>query len=541
MERELKRIKLDLDDEPDQQVGVCKITDIPTEILIKIFDFLPLEDFKAANLVCRQWFNIASMELFLMKYPLVLYGSFNCSEPPLSVFFDVKEGVPKTSRDFKYLRVKLENRQTLKPKHFSKLNTLVSKIGKKVKRLDLINFKSKYYQSFIDQFPNLTILGIEFFYCLKYIKFLPPKLVTLIVSRDHLVVKSDISEILNRFVQLKNIIISEAKLRVCFGRLEVDAELPDETAVPLVHINNEFQKFCRNINDAIYIMKNLDIRVKQTIACEDIREVMLDSPTNLTVLAQLKKLETLNLNGLWDIFGCIEFHSKTLMPSVKKFNLTQMKICPICFKTLIESLPGLIDIFVFFSGLEIIKDIEHCKKLKSLCCLIETNDVNKDVLLLEGFEELKEITFIYRANDCFLDKELNIGYKPNIEKFTLIANDVDSAPERLLNLEKFCMQWPNLTSLSLGLETFTLEAAEIILKGWPKLTYLSVHLYSEDKNFLERFCSGFIKLITKHCEFLKTFEFKIKCNVDSIWIESMFKEIRALKKIKINNHFCTRF
>lgn len=142
------------------------------QILINIFNFLPPNEWKAARVVCRRWFEILSDPSYCKKLPLVIE---NCTILPDTEPFSIFVNTPK-ERVFPYVEVGKVHYET---KHKLDFNKMFAKIGKHTTDLKL---SSKMDQNFLTNFPRLTRLQVKKIPDEKLYKPLPSSLKSLHVN-----------------------------------------------------------------------------------------------------------------------------------------------------------------------------------------------------------------------------------------------------------------------------------------------------------------------------------------------------------------------
>lgn len=521
--------KMDLDSNFKQQVFVGKITDLPTEILIKIFEYLGFEDLKSASCECRQWFNITSIDTLLMKYPLVLHGNLRLNEPPLSVFLNsikrhpdpkVKGFLTKNEvRGFQHIKFKLDKNYHIDEMDHLHYIFFMIKYGKFVKRLDLININSTYLPRIVRRFPYLQTLSVDSLECVEAMETLPSTIETLIVKKvDAFDTTACIDDLLEESKNLKHLIFKKTRMLFEDGEpkhivIRIKDWEPKYITSRKITCSESLNNFALRFGSINLYFQNLNVAERTEIDTKDVYKISIegsnDNRFDLYALADLPNLRTLVIYELGN--PCMEFHQQIVMPTVKKFILAvRTDVCQFCFKTIIDSFPNLAALTVFKGAITndfmtILSD--NCKNLKSLHVDVHADVERYDTLIPVGLLQLEEIEINIIMSVRIEDLSLSSGYNPNMKKFTFYVEDEIYPARPFLNFNNFPRQWPNLISLTIDLKLISLEAAEVILKGWPKLTYFSICLRGDNESFLELFHPSFVRLITQYSKYLESFHY----------------------------------
>ncbi|XP_038208357.1 F-box/LRR-repeat protein 14 [Zerene cesonia] len=124
--------------------------DLPYEILVYIFKYLPKSDRKAASETCHSWYLAANDYCFLKKKVVILYKvDLNCDSSPLQIF----ENSKIVYGNFLFKEVELSN----------KLNSFWDRNGENIKCLTLQNcdVREIVFVNILQKCTNLETLNIE--------------------------------------------------------------------------------------------------------------------------------------------------------------------------------------------------------------------------------------------------------------------------------------------------------------------------------------------------------------------------------------------
>ncbi|CAG4989828.1 unnamed protein product [Colias eurytheme] len=124
--------------------------DLPYEVLVYIFKYLPKSDRKAASETCNAWYLAANDYYFLKKKVVILYKvDLNCETSPLEIF----ENSEIVYSNFLFKEVEISN----------KLNSFWDKNGENIRCLTLQNcdVRELVFVNILQKCTNLETLNIE--------------------------------------------------------------------------------------------------------------------------------------------------------------------------------------------------------------------------------------------------------------------------------------------------------------------------------------------------------------------------------------------
>lgn len=296
-----KQFKLDEEQLPS-------LSSLPNEILIKIFGKLNINDRKSISLVCKKWFDIASMQKFMLDCPFVLKKNLNIKK--------AEAVLHNSGRIFPYLALDCSiDDRTYAEKILSFLNTF----GQSVRCLGFCRVPSIGYETIVEilcKCPNLETLVFYNGILIQDIKL--PEMLRVIRSLQ---------------LNLQNIV-----LRTLTFRDPVKLENSYKTNIKF---HNELVNFALNFAKenyqelVSYRVENFNLMKNDTLQFKHVSEVHC-SISRMLNLTKFVNLKTINL--FFD--QCVGFHCATSLPQVTNLHYRQPNICCKCLKTMLDSCPN---------------------------------------------------------------------------------------------------------------------------------------------------------------------------------------------------------
>lgn len=172
---------------------------LPDEVLTEIFRYLRLKDRKAVSLVCKRWYDIASVHSLAIEHPLELTNPYHGISPlPL---------ILKSKRIFPFVRLDLS---VLDRDNVAGLLDFFTNYGKNIQKLEVLRyndvsiaFSEDYFQKLFALCRKIKVLIVDDFETLFEFTHIPDSLET--VDICNLPYCYDEAQ-LHRFLHLKHII-----------------------------------------------------------------------------------------------------------------------------------------------------------------------------------------------------------------------------------------------------------------------------------------------------------------------------------------------
>lgn len=416
-----------------------------------IFNFLDVDDMKAARIVNHQWKSFIQNQ-FEKKSAFVPSRNSILNEkcPPWSIFKN------STNLNIKNLRF------TKNPKNHEKF---WKEIGKEVEWIDFtsVGYSKTFPKDFLLNFPKLKEIKLLWHHLVLFKIPLTLEKIEVIsvpefISPANLKIFNEIANVPG----LKEIITSKvSKTR--------NRQIPFIKLLP----NFDVERF-----------KSFNILQSKELGIEDIEALKLSDLSAISRILEAPNLKELKLNV--DFNGCFFSHEELSKNSkIEKVKITferDSECCPICTENLTKTCPAIIEWNITDSS-----EIPNCenlleKSIKNLVLKMTWKPFDFVFQFLDLVELRLHGHFVFTFN---LDQTFNGGKMVKLKKLTLNSElEQNISDERLIKILENC---PFVEEVRF--ENLTDQQILMIEEKWPQLKILQF-MYSPEINSAKKIIEG---------------------------------------------------